>query len=317
MDQVKVVFMGTPELACASLMALADAPGVSVLAVVTQPDRPRGRQLQLHPSPVKQLALSRSFPVFQPERVRSPEFLEELRALAPDLIAVAAFGQILPQAILALPRFGCLNVHTSILPKYRGAAPIQWALINGDMETGVTIMKMEAGMDTGPIVSCRTTPIFSSDTAQTLHDRLAEIGAQLLLRTIPGYIAGDCKPRPQPAEWVTYAPKIKKEDGRINWQHPAVSILNKFRGLTPWPGLFTHFGTPPCLLKVWQVEVMDLAGIPGAVIRACRKGIVVATGEGSLNLTAVQLEGGRRLATSEFLAGHPLSPGTLLGSSPK
>lgn len=317
MDGLRVVFMGTPELACASLHALIHSPGMDVRAVVTQPDRPKGRQLQVQPSPVKQMAVAHGLPVLQPERARSPGFLEELRAFEPQLIAVAAFGQILPQAILDLPEFGCLNVHTSILPRYRGAAPIQWALINGDSETGVTIMKMDAGMDTGAVVACETTPIAASDNAQTLHDRLARIGADLLVRTIPDYVAGRISPRAQPAEGAVHAPKIQKEFGRIDWQLPSSALRNRFRGLTPWPGLFTFFGTPARLLKVWELEVSKASGTPGQVIRADRAGVLVGCGDGSVNLTSLQLEGGRRLSAGEFLAGHPVTHGTVLGQSEK
>src|SRR5579883_3484412 len=190
MSNLRIIFMGTAELACASLRALAQSPDFSILAVVTQPDRPKGRELKLHPSPVKELALRLNLPVLQPERARKEEFVQELRKLAPDLMVVAAYGQILPQSILDLPRFGCLNVHTSLLPKYRGAAPIQWAILEGEPLTGVTIMKMDAGLDTGDIITQQKTPVQDEDNSQTLHDRLASIGATLLIQTIPDYVAG-------------------------------------------------------------------------------------------------------------------------------
>lgn len=313
MDGLRVVFMGTPELACASLHALIHAPGIEVRSVVTQPDRPKGRQLQVQPSPVKQMAAAHGLPVLQPEKARAPGFLEALRAFEPQLIAVAAFGQILPQSILDLPTFGCLNVHTSILPRYRGAAPIQWALINGDLETGVTIMKMDAGMDTGDIIECERTAIGASDNAQTLHDRLASLGANLLVRTIPPYVSREISARPQPAEGIVHAPKIQKEFGRIDWSLPSIALWNRFRGLTPWPGLFTSFGSPPRMLKVWQLEVSEAAGKPGEVLRADRTGVLVGCGLGSLNLQSLQLEGGRRLTAAEFLAGHPITESTILG----
>ena len=233
--------MGTAELSCASLETLAHNGTYSVAAVVTQPDKPRGRDLKLQPSPVKSLAFKLNLPVLQPARARDEQFIAELRALKPDLIVVVAYGHILPPAILELPKFGCLNVHTSLLPKYRGAAPIQWAIANGETETGVTVMKMDAGLDTGPIVSQRRTPILPEDDSAMLHDRLAALGAELLLETVPDFVAGRIQPQPQPAEGASYAPKIKKEDGRIDWKLPAKTIWNRLRAFTPWPGAFTSW----------------------------------------------------------------------------
>ena len=239
MTALRIIFMGTAELSCASLEALARDEQWHVAAVVTQPDRPKGRELKPQPSPVKALALRLGLPVLQPARVRDEKFAAELRALRPDLIIVAAYGQILPQSILDLPRHGCLNVHASLLPKYRGAAPIQWALLSGETETGVTIMKVAAGLDTGDIVAQRRTPIEPGDDSATLHDRLARLGAELLVQTIPDYAAGKVQPRPQPATGVSQAPKIKKEDGRIVWSRSAREIWNRLRAFTPWPGAFT------------------------------------------------------------------------------
>lgn len=307
--------MGTAELSCDSLRGLLESPDFNVVAVVTQPDRPKGRDLKLQPSPVKVLGLSAKLPVLQPERARSEEFLEELRVLQPDLIVVAAYGQILPQSILDLPRFGCLNVHTSLLPKYRGAAPIQWAILNGDTETGVTIMKMNAGLDTGDILTQATTPIRPEDNSETLHDRLARMGADLLVRTIPDYVAGKLPLQPQSAEGVSYAAKIKKQDGHIDWTQPARAIWNRVRGLAPWPGAFTYLpGQPqPHLLKLWQAEVVERAGPPGEVLQADKTGVVVGCGHEALRILILQREGGRRLQAHEFLAGHPLHPGQKLG----
>jgi methionyl-tRNA formyltransferase len=287
MTALRILFMGTAELSCASLQALAGDAKFQIAAVVTQPDRPKGRDLKLQPSPVKTLALRLGLPVLQPERARDEQFTAELRALQPDLIVAVAYGQILPPAILDLPRHGCLNVHTSLLPKYRGAAPIQWAIANGDTETGVTIMKMDVGLDTGPVVSQRTTPIRSEDDSATLHDRLAQLGAELLVQTIPDYVAGKIQPRPQPAAGASHAAKIKKDDGRIDWNQPAQTIWNRLRAFTPWPGAFTFLrsaehqlgvnvpapkraesvlGAPkPLLLKIWKAEVVEKPG--GA---ACR-----------------------------------------------
>ena len=306
--------MGTAELSCVSLRALLESPDFQVGAVVTQPDRPKGRDLKLQASPVKELAVQAKLPVLQPERARSEDFLEELRRLGPELIAVAAYGQILPRSILELPRFGCLNVHTSLLPRYRGAAPIQWSILNDDAETGVTIMKMDAGLDTGDILTQARTPIAPEDDAQTLHDRLAWMGAELLVRTIPDYVAGRLSAQPQPAEGVVYARKIDKQDGRVDWNQPARVIWNRVRGLVPWPGAFSYLaGQPqPHLLKIWRAEVVEGSGEPGEVMQADKGGIVVACGQGALRILVVQREGGRRLDAQAFLAGHPLQRGQRL-----
>jgi methionyl-tRNA formyltransferase len=288
MTALRIIFLGTAELSCASLQALAGDAKFQIAAVVTQPDRPKGRDLKPQPSPVKSLALRLGLPVLQPERARDEKFIAGLRALQPDLIIVVAYGQILPPAVLDLPRHGCLNVHTSLLPKYRGAAPIQWAIANGDTETGITIMKMDVGLDTGPIVSQRRTLIHPEDDSAMLHDRLAQLGAELLVGTIPDYVAGKIQPRPQPAAGASYAAKIKKEDGHIDWNRPAREIWNRLRAFTPWPGAFTFLskameGTassapsfaksqgsdealPSKMIKIWKAEVVEKSG--GAACRA-------------------------------------------------
>ena len=332
--------MGTAELSCASLESLARDGQFSVAAVVTQPDKPRGRDLKLQPSPVKMLAEKLHLPVLQPAKARDEQFISELRGLEPDLIVVVAYGQLLPPAILDLPRHGCLNVHTSLLPKFRGAAPIQWAIATGESETGVTIMKMDAGLDTGPIVSQRRTPILPADDSATLHDRLAQLGAELLAQTIPGFVAGKIRSGPQPAEGASLAPKIRKEDGRIDWNQPAVMIWNRLRAFTPWPGAFTFFSgtgilpvkdrleacpTKPQLLKIWKAEVAetDSGGdsalrcpdaaarrpYPGEILSADKTGIVIACGQNALRILELQREGGRRMGAAEFLAGHALKAG--------
>jgi methionyl-tRNA formyltransferase len=307
--------MGTPELAAVCLDALLRAPGIEVAGVVTQPDRPKGRDLKLTPPPVKELALRHGLPLLQPEKSRDENFLRELAAWRPDLIAVAAFGQILPQILLDMPRFGCLNVHTSILPRHRGAAPIQSAILEGDPDTGVTIMKVEAGLDTGPIVSIERTPIDNSDNAQTLHDRLARLGAALLVRTIPDYVSGLLTPVPQAAQAATYAAKIKKQDGAIRWELPARTLWNRIRAFTPWPGAFTHFAAQPrpFLLKIWEAEPVAGSGLPGEILAADKHGIIVACGTGALRVHILQREGGRRVHAAEFLAGCPLAPGRRFG----
>jgi methionyl-tRNA formyltransferase len=315
MAALRIVFMGAAELSCASLQALVACPQFQVVMVVTQPDRPKGRDLKLHPTPLKELALREHLPVLQPEKARNEAFLGELRSLEPELIAVAAYGQILPKTILDLPRVGCLNVHTSLLPKYRGPAPIQWAIINGDAETGVTIMKIAPTLDTGDMLTQESTPILPEDNSATLHDRLAKIGAELLVRSIPDYITGKLVPRPQPADGASYAPKISKQDGRVDWQQPALVIWNRVRGLVPWPGAYTYLpaSPQPLMLKIWEVQVTPSQGTPGEILQADKNGVVVACGEGALRISSLQREGGRRLKAQEFLAGHPLLPGLRLG----
>jgi methionyl-tRNA formyltransferase len=330
MTALRIIFMGTAELSCASLGKIVgqasslsgdrqDAcPTFSIAAVVTQPDKPRGRDLKLQPSLVKMLAEKLQLPVLQPAKARDEKFISELRGLEPDLIVVVAYGQILPQSILDLPRHGCLNVHTSLLPKFRGAAPIQWAIATGESETGVTIMKMEAGLDTGPVVSQRRTPILPADDSATLHDRLAQLGAELLAQTIPDFVAGKIPPVPQSAEGASHAPKIKKEDGRIDWNRPAGMIWNRLRAFTPWPGAFTswkltsniqHPASNIQLLKIWKAETVQQSGSPGAVLSADKTGIIVACGQNALRILELQREGGRRMAAAEFLAGHALKAG--------
>lgn len=316
MPSLRVIFMGTAELACASLAALLRAANLQVIAVVSQPDKPKGRDLKLQPTPVKAAALTAGLPVLQPARARDPAFIEELRQLQPELIVVAAYGQILPQAILDLPRHGCLNVHTSLLPRYRGAAPIQWAILDGLGETGVTIMRMDAGLDTGDILTQTSTSITADDNAQTLHDRLAQLGGELLVKSIPDYVAGRIAPRAQPAEGITYARKITKEDGRLDWTQSACVLGNRIRGFTPWPGAFTsqQVEGKPRLLKIWSARVEEVGvAQPGEVLHTDRTGVVVACGQGALRILELQREGGRRLSVQDFLAGNELKAGERLG----
>jgi methionyl-tRNA formyltransferase len=310
---VKAVFFGTAEIACPSLEALAKSSFAKVLAVVSQPDRPSGRDLKLHPTAVKSLALKLDIPVLQPERVRSEDFLAELRGLAPDVVVVMAYGQILPKTLLEIPPHGCVNIHTSILPKYRGAAPIQWALLNGDPETGVTLMKMDTGMDTGPIIAIARTPIGDGDNAETIHDRLAEMGATLLTEKLPAYINGSLNPTPQP-DGATHARKIAKEDGRLNWSETSTTLWNRVRALTPWPGTFTFISSAPkpLLLKVWRAKPASGHGAPGEVLAIDKDGISVACGAGALQLLEVQREGGKRLPAREFVLGCPIRVGQRL-----
>jgi methionyl-tRNA formyltransferase len=337
MAGLRIIFMGTPELAAVSLQALLHEPAFHIVAVATQPDRPKGRELKLQPSPVKQIAARAGLPVLQPEKARDEDFITELRRLQPDLIAVAAFGQILPKNILELPRFGCLNVHTSLLPKYRGAAPIQWAILNDEAETGVTIMKMDAGLDTGDILTQQATPIRPDDNAETLQDRLAHIGAELLVQTIHDYVPGKIQPHPQDWALATHAPKIKKTDGQIDWRLPATAIWNRVRAFTPWPGAFTFLFEVPAddvtavseppgdgppnteqsqLLKIWEANVVSGTGELGRILAADKSGIVVGCGEGSLKIIILQREGGRKMSAQEFLAGHTLKSGQKFNTQP-
>ena len=302
--------MGTAGFACPSLAALDNSPGTKVIGVVTQPDRPKGRQLIPHPPAVKVEAESRKLTVHQPLQIRNDfNFLYQLN---PDLIVVAAYGQILPETILDLPKQGCINVHGSLLPLYRGAAPIQRAILDGQNETGVTIMEMEAGMDTGPMISKIKTPIETGDNAQTLHDRLANLGAKLLVETIPQYVSGKIKPTPQDESQATHAPKITRDMGQIDWSKTATEIWNQARAFTPWPGIFTHISGK--LLKIIDVEPVDINDLePGIIGKSNYEGIIVGCGKKALRIKQLQKEGGKRLAANAFLAGHPLPAGTQLG----
>jgi methionyl-tRNA formyltransferase len=315
---LRVIFMGTAELACASLQALLHSPEFTVLAVVTQPDRPKGRDLKLQPSEVKKVAVAANIPVLQPERAREPQFVEQLKQFAPDYIVVIAYGQILPRAILETPKFGCVNVHTSLLPKYRGAAPIQAALLNGDAQTGVTVMQMDEGLDTGPILSQRAIPIEASDEAQTLHDKLAVVGAELLIPTLNDFAAGRIRATPQNHAEATHVRKIKKEEGQLEWSQSAGVLQNRIRAFTPWPGAFTFqkVNEKPRLLKIQRAEVdMNATGAPGTVLVADASGIVVACGEGALRIVKLQREGGRQMSAAEFLQGNPIRAGEQLITS--
>jgi methionyl-tRNA formyltransferase len=310
MNGLKIIFMGTAELSCASLEKLAREPQFQIAAVVTQPDKPKGRDLKLQPPPVKLLAQKFNLPVLQPPKARDENFISQLRGLKPDLIVVVAYGHILPQTILDLPAFGCLNVHTSLLPKYRGAAPIQWAIANGETETGVTIMKMDAGMDTGPILAQKRTAILPEDDSAILHNRLAQLGAELLLETVPDYVSGKIPPKPQSAD-ASYAPKIKKDDGQIDWNRSAQSILDRLRAFMPWPGAFTSLKTESksSLLKFWRAEVVEKNGGAGEILSVDESGMVIACGKNALRILELQPEGGRRMSARDFLAGHALKPG--------
>lgn len=308
----RVIFMGTPELARVVLTGLALDRRFQLAAVVAQPDRPAGRNLAPHPPPVKVEAQRLGIPLYQPEKAREATFLELLRSLAPDVIVVAAYGQILPQTLLDIPRRGCLNLHTSLLPRWRGAAPIQWAIASGDRETGVTLMQMEAGLDTGPMLASVRTLITPDDTGQTLHDRLAILAGELLLEHLQEHLAGRLIGRAQPTDGVTYARKVTREDARVDWQQPAVLLDRRRRAFTPWPGAHCYIphATHPRLLKIHAARPEPGPGnpeqraAPGTVIETGDNGILVACGSGSWRITELQLEGGKRMSAAQFLSGN-------------
>jgi methionyl-tRNA formyltransferase len=310
---MRLVFMGTPDFAATSLDALLKSDD-SVVGVITQPDRPKGRGQVLTPSPVKLLAQREQIPLLQPLKMKDPEFLQALAEWKPDLIVVAAFGRILPPAILSLPPLGCINVHGSLLPKYRGAGPIQWAIINGETETGITTMLMDEGMDTGAMLLQKAIPIIADDTAGTLSPRLAEIGGKLLVETIVQLKNGTLVPRPQDSSHATLAPLLKKEDGVIDWALPATALANRVRGLAPWPGAYTTAAGGE-RWTIWRTLVLPgpVTKPPGVVIAITTEAIHVATGEGVLAVMELQPANSRRMAVSQFLSGHPVAVGLQLG----
>lgn len=310
---MRLLFIGTPDFASASLEALLRSDN-SVVGVVTQPDRPKGRGQTLTPSPVKLLAQRAQIPLLQPLKMKDPEFLQALARWKPDLITVAAFGRILPPAILSLPPRGCINVHGSLLPKYRGAGPIQWAIINGETETGITTMLMDEGMDTGAMLLQEPIPITPDDTVETLSPRLAELGGRLLVETITRLKAGTLVPRPQDASQATLAPLLNKEDGVIDWALSATALTNRVRGLSPWPGAYTTT-TGGDRWTIWRALALPgpVTKPPGIVVAVTTKAIHVATGEGVLAVTELQPANSRRMAVSQYLAGHPVVVGERLG----
>ncbi|HEX4967155.1 MAG TPA: methionyl-tRNA formyltransferase [Nitrospiraceae bacterium] len=310
---MRLVFVGTPGFAVVSLEALLRSED-PVVGVVTQPDRPKGRGNILTPSPVKLLAQQSQIPLLQPLKMKDPEFLQTLVGWKPDLIAVAAFGRILPPAILSLPSLGCINVHGSLLPKYRGAGPIQWAIINGETESGITTMQMDEGMDTGAMLLQEAIPITSDDTAGSLSERLAQLGGRLLVETIARLKAGTLVPRPQDASQATMAPLLEKEDGVIDWTLPAAVLANRVRGLSPWPGAYTTI-VGGDRWTIWRALALPgpVTKPPGMVVAVTTKAIHVATGAGVLAVTELQPANSRRMAVSQYLAGHPVAVGERLG----
>lgn len=306
----RIVFMGTPDFAVPTLRALIEHH--DVIGVVTQPDRPAGRNRQVQVSPIKQVAIEHNIPVFQPEKIRRPEAIDELKQWDVDAYIVAAFGQILPQALLDIPPHGSINVHASLLPRWRGAAPIQAVIRAGDAETGITIMKMDAGLDTGPMLSQRAIPIAPDETGQTLHDKLAALGGDLLIETLPGYFDGILQPIPQDDSLSTLAPRISKDEGRIDWNTPAEQIERMVRAFTPWPGTFTHWNGK--LLKILAGGVMLGSAEPGYVIERGDQ-IVIGTGDGLFLPVRVQLEGRSAVTIDEFVRGYPDFVGATLVSA--
>ena len=303
---MRVVFCGTGEIGLPAFKALADSSRHEVVGVISQPDRPAGRDLRPRLSAVKAEALARGIPVAQPERIRKD--FSALAGWAPDLMVVAAYGQILPRAVLEIPRLGCLNIHASLLPRHRGASCIQAAILAGDPESGITVMRMDEGLDTGDILLARNLPIFPDETAGDLHDRLAGLAPGALLESLEQIESGSAVRTPQDSALATYAPKLEKQDGRLDWREPARLLARKVRAMNPWPGAFAKFAGG--VLKIHSAQESGECGIPGTVVAAGPDGIVVAAGEGSLVLREVQLEGRKRLPAADFLRGFPLSAGT-------
>jgi methionyl-tRNA formyltransferase len=305
---VRLIFAGTPPFAAAALNALTDA-GHDIVLVLTQPDRPAGRGMKLTPSAVKQAALARGLPVSQPTSLKTPETQAQLRAADADIMVVSAYGLILPQAVLDLPRFGCLNIHASLLPRWRGAAPIQRAILAGDTETGITIMQMDAGLDTGAMLSKTVVPIRDSDTAASLHDVLAAAGAAAIVAALANYPA--LVPVAQDDAQATYAAKLSKDEAQLDWSQPAEALARAVRAYNPVPGAWTLLEGAP--LKIWAAQAVPGSGVPGEVLRAEAEGLVVACGRGALVLQELQPAGSKRMGAAAFLAGRPLPPGARLG----
>jgi len=306
-----VVFMGTPQIAAITLNHLIQGPD-PIVGVVTQPDRPSGRGQKSIPSPVRKVAEAHSIPVVAPEKIRDPGFISTLKYWKPEIIVVVAYGRILPKTILDLPAHGCLNVHYSLLPKYRGAAPTAWTIINGDPEAGVTTMQLVEKMDAGPIYLQEAAPVTPDETMGSLQAKLTPVGAQLLMETLRRLKLGSLKAAPQDESAVSFAPILKKEDGLVDWRHSAIMIERRVRGLDPWPGAYTHINGK--VLKIHRAKIManDRSASPGEVVRADGGGLWVATGSGTIGLEEVQLENRKRLPGVEFLRGARINPGDRL-----
>lgn len=309
---MKILFMGTPDFAAGALKALLDA-GHEVTAVVTQPDRPKGRSGKLAASPVKETALAHGIPVLQPERIKRPEAVAALRGIEADVFVVAAYGQILSQEILDLPRYGSLNIHASLLPKYRGCSPIQHAILDGEAETGVTIMQMNAGLDTGDMLYRKKIPIAPDDTFETLHDKLMALGGEAIVEALPLLEAGKLTPEAQDDALSCYAPMIDKAMGRLDFAPDAVVLDRRIRGMTPWPGAYTFYNGKQ--LKIWKAspDAQPQTAAPGTITEVTRQSVRIACGSGSLVVTELQLEGRKRMSAHDFLLGVQLRAGDKLG----
>lgn len=313
---MRIVFMGTPDFAAGPLRSLI-AAGHEIAAVVTQPDKPKGRSKELQPSPVKQCALEHGIPVLQPERIRRPEAVARLRTYPAEVYIVAAFGQILSREILEIPPYGCLNIHASLLPKYRGASPIQRAIIDGEEKTGITIMQMDPGIDTGDILYQKETVITPQDDYETLHHRLMLLGGEAVTEALALLEAGELKPRKQSGEESCYAPMIDKTMGQIDFSKSAAEIDRLIRGLTPWPSAYTGYRGKQ--LKIWKARPdaeENTLGRPGEILRVEKDAVTVAAGEGSLRILELQLEGKKRMTARDFLLGVRMMPGEVLGPVP-
>lgn len=313
---MKVLFMGTPDFAACILDKTLEV-GHEVIGVVTQPDKPKGRGKEIHFPPVKELALKHQLEIYQPVKVKEPDFIDIVKNLNPEVIVVAAFGQILPKALLDIPKFGCINVHASLLPKYRGAAPIQYSIIDGEKETGITIMYMDVGLDTGDIIMQRSIPIDREETGGSLHDKLADLGADLLVEALEEIKEGRAKRIPQEDEKATYVRILDKTMGDIDFSQSAVDIERLIRGLNPWPSAYTNLESKT--LKLWRAQVEEnknnFEGEPGEIVELRKDSFVVLTGEGLLVVKELQLEGKKRMTADAFLRGYPLKIGSRLGKS--
>jgi len=302
MKKARVIFMGTPDFAVPCLARLAEI--ADVIAVVTQPDKPKGRGQKLLPPPVKQFAQAHGIAVYQPMRVKAPEFVDVLRGLSPELIVVVAFGQILSKDILQLPPLGCINVHASLLPRYRGAAPMQWAIMRGEKETGVTTMFMDEGLDTGDMLLTASLPITETMTAAELHDEMMLLGADVLEKTLCALFQGTLKRVPQADALSTYAPLLAKEMGRIDWQKSAREIHDLVRGLNSWPGAYSMLAGQK--FKIWRTRVAEGTANPGEIISVTKKGLLVGTGEGLLEILELQAPSKKKMAAGDYMRGHGL-----------
>lgn len=307
----KVVFMGTPDFAVGTLQALIDSPRYQVQAVFSQPDKPKGRGKAVQMPPVKETAAAAGIAVYQPEKIREPRWLEVLQKLQPDVIVVVAFGQLIPKEILELPRYGCINVHASLLPRYRGAAPIQWAVINGDKESGVTTMRMDTGLDTGDMILKETVPLAEDETGGSLFDKLSAAGAGLLLRTLEALEDGTAVLEKQPDKSPTpYAAMLTKKDGAIDWRQPAEKIECLIRGLNPWPSAYTRYRGR--MLKIWAARTEpqpEQPSSPGTAVEVTKNSLKIQTGDGLLSIRQLQPEGKKRMEIDAFLRGYPVERG--------